>query len=76
MSTNAEGVFVIAAATLVLFSALVVPEISMLAWIGLIAASLRTGQAPAGLDSYTTLVIQALDLGVIVPACVITAVLL
>lgn len=47
-----------------------------LAWLGRIVPPLLTGQPPAGLEAYTTLVIQALDLGIIVPASVLTAVLL
>ena len=47
-----------------------------LAWLGRIIPPLLTGQPPAGLEAYTTLVIQALDLGIIVPASVLTAVLL
>ena len=34
------------------------------------------GTPPIGLESYTTLVIQALDLGIIVPVCGLAAVLL
>lgn len=47
-----------------------------LAWLGRIIPPLLTGTPPPGLEAYTTLVIQALDLGIIVPASVITAVLL
>jgi hypothetical protein len=47
-----------------------------LAWLGRIVPSLIAGNPPVGLESYTTLVIQALDLGIIVPASVLTAVLL
>lgn len=46
-------------------------------WLGgIIIPSLLTGEAPSGLDSYTTLVIQALDLGVIVPASFLAGALL
>ncbi|MGF7118532.1 hypothetical protein [Methanobacterium oryzae] len=45
-------------------------------WLKMIIDSLLTGIAPASLESYTTLVIQALDLGVVVPAAIITGVLL
>lgn len=45
-------------------------------WSGLSAGAMRSGQLPAGMEPYTTLVIQALDLGIIVPAAVITAILL
>lgn len=47
-----------------------------LAWLGRIVPPLMTGMPPFGLESYTTLVIQALDLGVIVPVSALTAVLL
>jgi hypothetical protein len=47
-----------------------------LAWLGLVATAMRTGQLPAGAEPNTTLVIQVLDLGVIVPTAAITAVLL
>ena len=45
-------------------------------WLKMIVDSLLTGIPPSVLESYTTLVIQALDLGVVVPAAVITGVLL
>lgn len=45
-------------------------------WLKMIIGSLLTGIAPSTLETYTTLVIQALDLGVVVPAAVITGVLL
>jgi len=47
-----------------------------LAWLGLVVPPSLQGSAPAGLDAYTTMVIQVLDLGVIVPTALITAVLL
>jgi hypothetical protein len=47
-----------------------------LAWLGRIVPSLLSGTPPPGLEAYSTLVIQALDLGIIVPVSVITAVLL
>lgn len=47
-----------------------------LMWLSMIIQSLITGIAPASLESYTTTVIQALDLGVLVPAAIITSVLL
>jgi hypothetical protein len=47
-----------------------------LAWLGRIVPPLLAGTPPPGLEAYTTLVIQALDLGIIVPASIITAVLL
>jgi hypothetical protein len=47
-----------------------------LAWLGRIVPPLLTGQPPVGLEAYTTLVIQVLDLGIIVPTSALTAVLL
>lgn len=47
-----------------------------LMWISMIIGSLISGNPPSTLDSYTTLVIQALDLGVIAPAAIIAGVLL
>jgi hypothetical protein len=47
-----------------------------MAWVGRILPPLLAGEPPFGLESYTTLVIQALDLGVIVPVSMLTAVLL
>jgi hypothetical protein len=47
-----------------------------MAWLGRIVPALIAGTPPFGLESYTTLVIQALDLGIIVPASALSAVLL
>lgn len=47
-----------------------------LAWLGRIVPPLIAGTPPFGLESYTTLVIQALDLGIIVPVSILTAILL
>jgi hypothetical protein len=47
-----------------------------LAWLGRIVPPLLAGTPPPGLEAYTTLVIQALDLGIIVPVSVVTAILL
>jgi hypothetical protein len=50
-----------------------------LMWLALISGTfgaLADGQRPAVLETYTTLVIQALDLGVIVPLCMIAGYLL
>ena len=46
------------------------------AWLGLVASPSLTWAPPPGLESAITMVIQALDLGVIVPASFITASLL
>lgn len=45
-------------------------------WLGKIGASLVSGVPPIGLDHYTTLVIQGMDLGFVVPAAVTGGVLL
>ena len=47
-----------------------------LAWLGLVASPSLTWTPPNGLESAITMVIQALDLGIIVPAAFITASLL
>lgn len=47
-----------------------------LAWLGLVATPSLTWAPAAGLESAITMVIQALDLGVIVPTSIITATLL
>jgi hypothetical protein len=47
-----------------------------LMWLGLIIPPLMNGGQPAALETYTTLVIQALDLGVVVPLAAITGTLL
>jgi len=47
-----------------------------LLWLGKIVPSLFSSVPPIGLEHYTTLVIQALDLGFVIPASVIAAILL
>jgi hypothetical protein len=47
-----------------------------LLWLKLIVPPLFEGTTPDGLYSYTTLVIQALDLGIIAPAATLTGILL
>ncbi len=47
-----------------------------LMWLKMILESVLTGNAPLALESYTTLVIQALDSGVVVPAALLTGYLL
>ncbi len=47
-----------------------------LLWLGKISPSILSGAIPIGLEHYTTLVIQAMDLGFIVPIAVISGVLL
>lgn len=48
----------------------------LLAWLGRIGPALLANQPPIGLESYTTLIIQTLDLGVIVPTVFLSGVLL
>ena len=55
---------------------LVVASFLALAWLGLVVPPMLSGTAPAGLESATSMVIQALDLGVIVPTAILTALLL
>lgn len=45
-------------------------------WIGKILPTLSTGNAPVGLDHYTTLVIQAMDLGIVVPVAFLSGITL
>ena len=47
-----------------------------LMWTGRILPTIGKDIAPAGLDNCTTLVIQAMDLGIIVPACFVISHLL
>src|SRR6185503_14099359 len=55
---------------------IVVAVFLTLAWLGLVASPSLKWSPPAGLESSITMVIQALDLGVIVPTSFITASLL
>ena len=45
-------------------------------WIGRIVPTIGKDTAPVGLDNCTSLVIQAMDMGIIVPACFVIAYLL
>lgn len=47
-----------------------------LLWLGKIIPSITAGAIPVGLEHYTTLVIQAMDLGFIVPLALISGILL
>lgn len=47
-----------------------------LMWLGRIVPSIFSGMAPEGLEHYTTLVIQGMDLGIIVPSAVVSGILL
>ncbi|WP_424358573.1 hypothetical protein [Methanocella sp. MCL-LM] len=54
-----------------------ISAILALMWLGgIILPSLLTGERPPALETYTTLVIQALDLGVVIPMTLLTGVLL
>lgn len=57
------------------FQFLVAFAIGML-WLGKIAPSILKGAVPAGLEHYTTLVIQGMDLGFVVPAAIVSGILL
>jgi hypothetical protein len=48
----------------------------MLMWLALIVPPLMRGERPVELETYTTLVIQAMDLGIIAPMAFITGTLL
>jgi hypothetical protein len=47
-----------------------------LLWLGRIMPALTSGAAPAGLESYSTLFVQAGDLGLVVPLAILTGTLL
>jgi hypothetical protein len=47
-----------------------------LLWLGRIVPALLTGAVPFGLDSYSTLFVQAGDLGLVVPLAIVSGVLL
>jgi hypothetical protein len=57
-------------ASLMLFEGAVL----LLMWLGRIVPSLVNGTPPAGLESYTTLTVQAADLGIVVPLAIIAGV--
>ncbi|MDF2605997.1 MAG: hypothetical protein K0S34_187 [Bacillales bacterium] len=46
-----------------------------LMWLGRLIPSLINGETPYGLEHYTTLVIQALDLGFVIPVAILTGIL-
>jgi hypothetical protein len=48
----------------------------VMAWLGRIVPALLNGKPPVGLENSTTLVIQVLDLGLLVPLCYLGGVLL
>ena len=45
-------------------------------WLGKIIPSIINGKVPVGLDHYTTLVVQGMDLGFVVPAAIVSGILL
>lgn len=45
-------------------------------WLGKIAPSILKGEVPVGLDHYTTLVIQGMDLGIVIPCAILSGILL
>jgi hypothetical protein len=47
-----------------------------LMWLGRILPPLLQGTVPSGLEHYTTLVIQAMDLGFVIPVSILSAILL
>ncbi|WP_242943871.1 hypothetical protein [Clostridium homopropionicum] len=47
-----------------------------LLWLGKIATSIFEGAVPVGLEHYTTLVIQGMDLGIVVPTALLSGILL
>ncbi|HMA97241.1 MAG TPA: hypothetical protein VKP30_31365, partial [Polyangiaceae bacterium] len=48
----------------------------LLAWLGRIVPSLLANVPPEGIESYTTLIIQALDLGLVIPVALLAGLLL
>jgi hypothetical protein len=50
--------------------------VTLVVWLSDVLGALVQGQPPAHLDSYTTMVTYALDLGIITPACFLTGTLL
>lgn len=54
----------------------VVGSFLLLAWLGRIVPALLANQPPPGLESYTTLIIQALDLGLVMPIAFLSGILL
>jgi hypothetical protein len=55
------------------FFFIIIGSMLLFMWLERIVPSLSSGKAPYGLESYTTLVIQAMDLGIIVPVAFFTA---
>lgn len=53
-----------------------VSSMFMLLWLGRILPAMASGKPPLGLESYTTLSVQAADLSLVIPLSIITGVLL
>lgn len=60
----------------VAWTVIVVSGMFLLLWLGRIVPGLVAGTAPAGLESYTTLSVQAADLSLVIPLSVVTGILL
>ncbi|HXN01699.1 MAG TPA: hypothetical protein VN973_07415 [Candidatus Dormibacteraeota bacterium] len=55
---------------------LVISGMFLLLWLGRIVPSIATGAPPIGLESYTTLSVQAADLGIVIPLSIVTGILM
>jgi hypothetical protein len=55
---------------------LVISGMFFLLWLGRIVPSIVGGTPPIGLESYTTLSVQAADLGLVIPISIVTGILL
>lgn len=55
---------------------IVIGAFVMMMWLGTIVGGLINNETPSLLEHYTTLVIQALDLGIVVPAAIISGILI
>jgi hypothetical protein len=53
-----------------------VSALFLVMWLGRILPAVVSGRPPVGLDSYTTLSVQAADLGIVIPLSLVTGVLL
>ncbi|MCR4400774.1 MAG: hypothetical protein QHH05_09955 [Syntrophomonadaceae bacterium] len=47
-----------------------------LLWLGMLVPPMLQGTVPAGLEHYTTMVVQGLDLGVVIPTVILAGILL
>jgi hypothetical protein len=60
----------------VAWTVIVVSGMFLLLWLGRIVPALVSGTAPVGLESYTTLPVQAADLSLVIPLSAFTGILL